>query len=615
MALPTTGPISFLQLFKEKFFRDASYQTPPNGVDNISLTEMTVGTGFFPSKNLNIEPFVKGVNIFSTDRPDSSQPYAMSEFRGYNEDAIGTLVRTYYDSFKRQGYLAIASFYNKDILIPVYEDAPFDFDGPEFNGYSVWRQVDITVDEFRNGYIRPQVVFKQNGAGEFRNDIAVSGQWIFLDEGKAPILGENGEYIRWEIKPNYFYSASVEKAISQNPFTPPENPDSVIEWKPILFDDDIVVPPDVNGKWSIDAEGTPTSETGPNEEIIYFLGSIYPKIWYESVDDRNEYPALDIYSNRTKYLFYESSGVSTAPTYNWMRWNRFLQVPSNASYLTFCYHGFSSAPETFEDDYLQVYFDAGPTDPTPVTTFTQIAFKLGIRLYSGPDATQNSDEYVGGNWRAIYYDLTANDFNAGTNIRPYVVFNQSNVDLRNDVGISEEWVFLDENFNEIEGPMWQDSDLYIPSASERFWRDNAQRSFQFVSGSTRENPEDVYVWHDIPFGDFNSNRIDLKWNKDLGSTPTSGTGPDFGVSYSGNEWVGGSSTVYYYYEASGSGYSVPVREWFRWKNFRKIPSGAKYLTFCYNAYSEDGETDYLNDYLKVFLESDGGITPPPINFS
>ena len=614
MALPTTGPISFLQLFKEKFFRDAGYQTPPYGVSNISLTEMTVGTSFFPAKDLNQEPFVKGVNTLSTDRPDSSQPYAVSEFRGYNEDEIGTLVRAYYEMFKRQGYLMIATNLNKDILIPVYIDEPFDFEGPEFKYNSTWRQIDIPVDEFRNGYIRPQVVFKQSGAGEFKNDIAVSGQWIFLDEGKAPILGENGEYVRWEIKPNYFYSASVEKAVSQNPFTPPQDPDSVIDWKPILFDDDIVVPPDVNGKWSIDAEGTPSDDTGPNEEIIYFLGPIYPKVWYESVDDRNEYPALDSYDNRTKYLFYESTGVSTAPTYNWMRWNRFLQVPSNASYLTFCSHGFTTQLETFEDDYLQVYFDAGPTDPTPATTFTQIAFKLGIKLYSGPDASNNLDEYVGGNWRAIYYDLTTNGFNAGTNIRPYVVFNQSNVDLRNDVGISEEWVFLDENFNEIQGPMWQDSDLYIPSASERFWRDNAQRSFQFVAGSTRENPEDVYVWHDIPFSDFNSNRINLKWNKDVGSTPTSGTGPDFGVSYSGNEWVGGSSTVYYYYEASGSGYPVPVREWFRWKNFRKIPSGAKYLTFCYNAYSEDGETDYLNDYLKVFLEADGGITPPPINF-
>lgn len=619
MALPTTGPISLLQIFREKYFKDAAYIAPQFYIPPVSLLEMTVGSEFFPLNDPNTEPQVDGVNTESTLRPDSLQPHAMSEFRGYNEDTIITVGNQYYDMFKRQGSgnLSTRSGTNIDILIPLYTDFPFDLQGPIFDNYLTWKQVDLPVDEFRGTYINPYLVYKQSGSGDFRNDAAVSGQWIFLDAGKQPILGENGEYIRWEIKPNYYYSASAQKGTGINPFADPADPNSVLIWKPILFDDDIMLPPDADylGNWSIDGEGTPSSGTGPNEEIIYFLGTIYPKVWYASTDDRNEYPALDIYNNRTKYLYYESSGESAPPAYNWMRWDRHLQVPANASYLTFCYHAFSEDPETWDDDYLQVFVSASPTDPTPVTTFTEIVFKLGAKLYSGPDATLNNDLYVGGNWRAIFYDLSANGFNAGTNIRPYVVFNQSNVDLRNDVAISSEWIFLDENFNEVDS-LWHSEDYFILSNPRRSWRDIGQRSMEFVSGSTRENPEDVYIWHDIPFSDFNANRIDRKWNKDIDNTPTSGTGPTDGVAYNPatNEWDTFYDEYFFYYESSGTSYPVPVREWFRWKNFRTIPSGAKYLSFCYNAYSEDGEADYANDYLKVFLESDGGITPPPINF-
>jgi hypothetical protein len=626
MALPTTGPISLLQIFREKYFKDAAYAAPQFYKPSISLLGMTVGSEFVPLNNPNLKPQVGGVNTESTLRPDGTQPHAMSEFRGYNEDTITTVGTEYYEMMKRQGRENLGTLIssNIDIFIPLYTDFPFDGQGPLFDGYVNWKQVDLPVDEFRGTYINPYLVYKQSGSGEFRNDAAVSGHWIFLDAGKQPILGENGEYIRWEIKPNYYYSASTQKGTGINPFADPEDPNSVIIWKPILFDDDIVLPPDADyeGNWSIDGEGTPSLGTGPNEEIIYFLGTIFPKVWYASTDDRNEYPALDIYNNRTKYLYYESTGESAPPAYNWMRWDRHLQVPSNASYLTFCYHAASEDPETWDDDYLQVFLAAAPTDPAPTTTFTQIAFKLGIGLYSSLDATQNNDQYVGDGWRAIYYDLSANSFTAGTNIRPHVIFNQSNVDLRNDVAISIEWVFLDENFGEIQS-LWHSYDGYNNQYFGNSWRDIGQRSMEFVSGSTQENPEDVYIWHDIPFDNFNANRIDRKWNKDINNTPTSGTGPSDGVIYnfSTKEWEvirtvqGGQFTApYFYYESSGTSYPVPVREWFRWKNFRTIPAGTKYLSFCYNAQSEDGESDYLNDYLKVFLESDGGITPPPINF-
>lgn len=624
MALPTTGPISLSQIFKEKYFKDAFSVAPQFNRPSVSLLEMTLGSEGFALNDPNREPQVDGVNTESALRPNPLQPHAMSEFRGYNEDAITTVESKYYDMMKRQGQMlntitASNTFVilNLDLRIIFFADNFFDFTGPQATGHLAWKQVDLPIDEFRGAYVRPHITFRQAGAGQFRNDAAVSGQWIFLDASKLPILGENGEHIRWEIKPNYYYSASGQKGMSSDLTGNIEDPNNVFIWKPILFDDDIVLPPDADylGNWSVDAQETPSNGTGPTEEVIYFLGTIFPKVWYASTDDRNEYPALDIYNNRTKYLYYESSGEAAPPAQNWLRWDRYLEVPNNASYLTFCFNAISEDEETWDDDYLQVYLAAAPTDPAPVVTFTQIVFKLGIRLYTEPDATDNLDQQVASNWRAIYYDLTSNGFSANTNIRPYVVFNQSNVDLRNDVAISIEWRFLDENFNEMQS-LFHSEDSYATGAYEHSFRDIGQRSMQFVSGSTRENPEDVYVWHDIPFGNFSGNRIDRKWNKNVGSTPTSGTGPNSGAFYGGggNEWLTGSGVAYFYYESSGTSYPVPVREWFRWKNFRTIPAGTKYLSFCYNASSEDGESDYLNDYLKVFLESDGGLSPPPINF-
>lgn len=631
MALPTTGPISLLDIFKEKFFKDSDYPDPPHGMHPVSLTEMTVGTDFFPLRDLNEEPYVDGVNTQSSPRPDGSVPHAMSEFRGYNEDAI-TSLGSVYDMLKRQGQglnsLTLSSNHiniisQKDILVPLYTDFPLDFQGPVLDGYLTWRQVDIPVDSFRGVYITPRVLFKQAAAGNFKNDVGVSGMWVFLDANKNPILGQNNEYIRWDMKPNYYYSASAWKS-NVIYSTDAQPPTAASAWTPILFDDDIVLPPSdvLNGRWTIDGETTPSNGTGPNEEIIYYLGATYPNVWYSSQDDRNEYPALDSYNNRTKYLFYESSGISTAPTYNWMRFDRALQVPSNASYLTFCYDAYSEEQLTWNDDYLQVFLETSQTDPTVTTTFTQIAYKLSSKLYTGLDGTLNTDPivYGFGGWRYVNYDLTANGFSAGERIRPYVLFNQSNVDLRNDVAVSAEWRFLDSSGNPIGENIWQSTrdNGYVDRTYEDYYRDIGQRSMQFVSGSTRENPQDVYIWQDIAYDDINGDRQDLKWNKEENSTPTSGTGPTDGVFFSNttNRWevdASGFPQFYFYFESSGS-HSTPLREWFRWKNFRAIPSGAKYLTFCYSAESEDGEADYANDYLKVFLESDGGITPPSINF-
>ena len=120
MALPTTGPISLLQIFKEKYFKDAAYIAPQGYQPSVSLLEMTVGSEFFALSDPNLDPQVDGVNTESTLRPNPLQPHAMSEFRGYNEDAITTVGTQYYEMMKRQGRgnLSTTSSVNIDILVP-----------------------------------------------------------------------------------------------------------------------------------------------------------------------------------------------------------------------------------------------------------------------------------------------------------------------------------------------------------------------------------------------------------------------------------------------------------------------------------------------------------------
>lgn len=234
--------------------------------------------------------------------------------------------------------------------------------------------------------------------------------------------------------------------------------------------------------------------------------------------------------------------------------------------------------------------------------------------------------------------LAAAQFIDGCAIRPQVYFeNNGGADLRGDVCISGDWLFLDENgqvtdyqpltggTNEIE---------YYPRVTGWTIRPNkipselGQRGF--YSGDPT-NPENVVAWSSLAYG--STLQTSDNWNYNSGPTPTSGTGPDLNVyldpyrgsgfavwladnildpfMYINDPTVVQTSNGYFYYEASGS-YATPSYNWWRWKEPRYVPPTAKYLTFAYCAWSEDGPSTFTNDKLKVFIESvDASIEPPP----
>jgi len=375
MAVPNTGQISMLEIAKERFFREYGYLEGQDAFPDldgkvlgendqpISLRELTISSTVFPYSSIrdaNRDIIYPLLNSDSASKPNTIAPYSMSEFKNYDEDYIASISNGYYESFKRTGYLLETSYdiYNTDFKIKIFEN---DIFGNPQQRVTSWRRVDIPVDQYVGEQIRPTAVFKQSVAVEFRNDVAVSGQWIFLDADRSPILGSNSEYVRWECKPNYFYSdlgqwctgfSSGDESI----------PESTLTWQDIAFDEDLTLPSDRNNRWSIDAEDTASSNTGPIEDAIY---SFSQEIWVTSSDDRGYADRIDSFGNRTKWFYYEASGNSVAPKYAWWRWKSYLAVPSNAKYLTFAYNAYSVNADEWEDDYLQVFFDVFALAPPP----------------------------------------------------------------------------------------------------------------------------------------------------------------------------------------------------------------------------------------------------------
>jgi hypothetical protein len=92
MAVPSTGQISLFGFAKELELNDYDSTIPISTYDDyyampISLANMATGHGGFDAINENND---------AADRPDGSEPHAMSEFYSYDHDAVGTVAYSVY---------------------------------------------------------------------------------------------------------------------------------------------------------------------------------------------------------------------------------------------------------------------------------------------------------------------------------------------------------------------------------------------------------------------------------------------------------------------------------------------------------------------------------------
>lgn len=87
MTLPTTGPLSILNIYNEKRSRSQSTDEPANDDEHLSLTGLSVdGTVVNPIGSNNARDYIHdGDDRFIDGTPSGVAPHSISEFRGYSQ--------------------------------------------------------------------------------------------------------------------------------------------------------------------------------------------------------------------------------------------------------------------------------------------------------------------------------------------------------------------------------------------------------------------------------------------------------------------------------------------------------------------------------------------------
>ena len=112
MAVPSSGQISMLGIWGEKNESDYTANNP-DGESNFSLRGFS-NNSYDDSTNGNIN-----INTNSSSYPNSSAPYAMSEFYSYDHDQAGTSFSSVYSSFTLDCATNVAQAYSSQKTLVV----------------------------------------------------------------------------------------------------------------------------------------------------------------------------------------------------------------------------------------------------------------------------------------------------------------------------------------------------------------------------------------------------------------------------------------------------------------------------------------------------------------
>lgn len=363
MAVPSSGEISLRRVASERYFsryvntyeyEGIDYSTTPIGP--ASLKDLSQG---------NVEslqfPYYDPINTDSPSKPNQLAPHAMSEFYGYDEDYISSLSEQFYKVFRRRGWFLSTYIEFLDdplypiVIVPEKNQDPFVLFDESGDQYSRWRQVHIPVDQFKGKYIRPYALFTQSNL-DFRNDVALSGEWWFLDSNLTTIDTSSWRWVS-------AFGNVGQWGTTLDPSNQSQ-PEGVLAWQDIDFNEDSSLPPDREGRWSIDQLETASNGTGPFDEARFAIQTSTRQYWTSSSD--STYRFIGSGTTRSKYFYFEASGSYSTPKYAWWRFKDFKQVPQNADFLTFCYSAWSQdKKEDWENDILEVFFEVFSIEPPP----------------------------------------------------------------------------------------------------------------------------------------------------------------------------------------------------------------------------------------------------------
>lgn len=330
MAVATSGELKFLSVAKELRYNNPAATIPDSTVllnfpNGISLTEMSTGVGAFSSYPINQ----------ANELPDEIAPHAISEFYGYDHDLAGQPAAGFYEILSRSGptlYTGAENTSNTDVIVRDYVEDNYP------NGKnSRWRSFYFTIPEnwkgINNLRITPYVQFYQSNQ-DFRNDVAISGQWVFTDLVNGDIMG-----IPYSGNQSLSTGAVGQNATSgYAPYTVPNT-----SWTWTDIPNNFNEPSSL--RWGLQSLETPSNGTGPEEDPVYKY-RLNGNIWQTEGDEQ---------SSRQYYFYCETSGTYSSG-YSHFRFKEPAYIPYGARHLTFCYSAWSQdGVNDFTNDVLKVW--------------------------------------------------------------------------------------------------------------------------------------------------------------------------------------------------------------------------------------------------------------------
>ena len=396
MAVPSSGSLNMSGLAKEKLYDD--YNSSSTAIGPIFMSDLVTGG----NSSGSAESY-DATNTSSSSFPNNATPHAFSEWYGYNHDATVGPAFGYYEMFLREGFQLYTG------VEPEYSG----FDSPDptvvdanpFGGPTRWRWFSIDLlnpsapAQFPEGtLIRPQMLFADFNGPNLRNDVAISGDWLYLDaNGQVvdfePFTSSEGvefnefgpivpledqdtytefypRYVGFTIRPYKYPSNVGQKSIAV--LGDPAQPTSSITWQDVNYGTET----QNGGTWNYNLGTTPSNGTGPEDNVYLdpYRGFSFA-VWVQGTIADPQDPFFDPNPQTVNgHFYYEASNGFLSPNYSWFRWKTPTYVPANARYLTFAYCAWSEdGPSTFAIDYLKGFIEV--VDPsglsiTPPPTFS-----------------------------------------------------------------------------------------------------------------------------------------------------------------------------------------------------------------------------------------------------
>lgn len=369
MAVPDSGSLNMSKLAKEKLYDD--YNSSSSVTGPIFMSDLVTGgnsSGSGESYDVT--------NTDSSSFPNNLTPHQFSEWRGYDHDATVGPAFGYYEMFKRESFQLYTG--REPEYLSIASPDPYVVTNQPFGGPTRWRYFDIDLQnplanaQFPGGsLIRPQMLFANLDGADLRNDVCISGDFVFLNSSGQVIDIEpfepTGEYYPryygWTIRPDKIPSDVGQRSTSIS--GSPTDPNSVTSWADISYG----TTTQTSNTWNYNVDETPSNGTGPEYNVFIEPFNQNFAIW----EGGNIFdPQYSTPQTRNGYFYYEASGVYSTPSYQWFRWKTPKYVPQDARYLSFAYCAWSEdGPTTFFIDYLQLFLESVdpaeyPLIPPPV---------------------------------------------------------------------------------------------------------------------------------------------------------------------------------------------------------------------------------------------------------